>query len=160
MTRYLITFFLLISELNVLAQSDSSGLDDYVKIDSLVTSLEKKNPRKKVLKNCLGLDSINGTRIQSIEKQAFKNLVKYHVKTSETGTTMSIKDIELYLFNDTLTKACIYYSQDRNNFWKKFYFTDGVFIGLSAFPFDMPIFLDENGQEYIILSKRLSSLEH
>jgi hypothetical protein len=125
------------------------------RIDSLTAVIDKRNPSKKQIDTIESIDSIIGEQIVTIEKQTFKSLCKYTLKTNRTGSRMDIKLIELYLYQDSLIKAAVYYNDNKNDFWKKYYFKDNMYFSMLAFPRGMRISINENGQEYVAITEIL-----
>jgi hypothetical protein len=153
----LTSFFLLIT-IKVVGQVDSSDYNDRYrnKIDSLSQIIDKRNPK---YLNCnIFTDSLAGEKIISIKKQVYKGISKYSLKTNRTGTRMDIKLVELYLYHDILIQATVFYADDKHDFWKTFYFKDNLNFYMIATR-GMRMSLDEKGEEYIDVVKKIVSTE-
>lgn len=152
--KNILTIIFLYLAVSVFGQSveiDYSARNIY-RIDSLTAVIEKRNPSKRQIDTLHSIDSIIGEKIVTIEKQTFKSLCKYTIKTNRTGSRMEIKLIELYLYQDSLIKAAVYYYDTKKDFWKKYYFKDNIPFTVLAFPKGMRISIDENGHEYIAIT--------
>ena len=119
-------------------------------IDSLSQVIDKRN--SKILNCNIFTNSLAGEKIISIEKQVYKGISKYSFKTNRTGRGMSIKLVDLYLYHDTLIQSTVYYDENKNDFWKKFYFKSNVNFFMTATRC-MRMSLDENGEEYLDMAK-------
>lgn len=159
--KQILTYILLCFSFNVFGQEvsiDDSSLDRN-RIDSLADIIDKRNPPKNQLDFTKSIDSLIGAQIVTIEKQTFRTLCKYILHTNKTGPLFDIKFIELYLSNDSLIKATIYYDIDKNDFWKMYYYEDNTFFNMMASPRCMRINLNENGQEYIAIVNKLRTVK-
>lgn len=147
--------------MNVFGQSDNinfSNLDRNL-TDSLTTIIDIANPSIKKLDFTISFDSLIGEQIMTIEKQTFKTFCKYTLKTDKTGTRMDVKIIELYLYNDNLIKATVYYHLYKLDFWKMFYFKDDKYFSMVVSPRGIRISLEENGEEYVLIANKLTKFE-
>jgi hypothetical protein len=68
---------------------------------------------------------------------------------------MDVKSFELYLLNDTLIKASVFYSEDKSDFWKSYYFENNYTHYMTASR-GMRMSLDENGQVFVDVVNKLS----
>jgi|GEM_PF-6749226 len=156
-TLILTCIFLLIT-LKVIGQSDSSNYNDREinKIDSLIKIIDDRNPE---FENCnLFIDSLAGEKVISITKQVYNGIGKYSIKTNRMGTQMDVKLVELYLYHDTLIQAAVFYSDNKQDFWKKLYFKDDINFSTRAI-LGVRISLDDTGEEFIELAKKIVTAE-
>jgi viroplasmin and RNaseH domain-containing protein len=95
------------------------------RIDSLSKFIDKKNP--KISTFSIYPDSIIGEKVISVKEQHFKKISKYVIQTNKTGNRMDMKYAILYLYQDTLIKATIFYNEDKR-LWENFYYKDNVYF--------------------------------
>jgi hypothetical protein len=127
------------------------------KIRSLVDSIENyKDYKSRVYENVI-LELTGGEYVVKIEKHEFENLAKYTLYTDRVSRNIDVKSIDLYLCNDSLIQAVVYYTDDRiaerkSRLKKTIYYKNSNFI----FEFSgIRILLHENYQEYIEIAKKL-----
>ncbi|MPM18744.1 hypothetical protein SDC9_65159 [bioreactor metagenome] len=152
-TLILTCIFLLIT-LKVIGQADSSNYSnrEINKIDSLIKIIDDRNPK---IENCdLFIDSLAGEKVISITKQVYNGIGMYNIKTNRTGTQMDVKLAELYLYQDTLIQAAVFYSDNKQDFYKKLYFKDNINF-YTVFSHGVRISLDDTGEEFIELVKKI-----
>ena len=125
------------------------------RIDSLTDIIDSRKVIKIVSLDTNLVESVNGDHIISIKKKQIKNLNKYILSTNRKGNRMDIKCIELYLFNGNLIKSRVFFDEKKQDFYKTYYYKDNSFFLLMSSSWDMRISLDENGQEYLDIAKKL-----
>lgn len=152
-TRHIkiLIFIYIFASLNVFAQTDCVDNIDFEmnRIDSLTAFIDNHNPSIMKLNYTTLLDSLVGEQIMIVEKQTFNTLCKYTLRTNKSGTKMDLKFIELYLSNDSLIKANVFYDHD---YWKIFYYKHNLNISMLFFPHGMRISIIENGQKYVSIA--------
>lgn len=156
-TLILTCIFLLIT-LKVIGQSDSSNYRDREinKIDSLIKIIDDRNPE---FENCdLFMDSLAGEKVISITKQVYNGINKYIIKTNRMGTHMDVKLVELYLYQDTLIQAAVFYSENKDDLRKKLYFKNNIKF-FTVFSHGVRISMDDTGEEFIDLAKKVVTAE-
>jgi hypothetical protein len=124
----ILIFLLSILTLRVFAQTDSSNYYDQLenRIDSISKIIDSKNPKFSSLVTFP--DSLAGEKVISVKKQYYKRISKYTIQTNRTGNRMDMKFATLYLYDDILILAAIFYNEDETSSWSKFYYSNNVYF--------------------------------
>jgi hypothetical protein len=147
--KYIILFGLNILSISLFAQTDSINFSSsYANIDSFCSVINKKNPPKITLHRSLTIDSLLGIKLKSIKKQSYKEISKFTLVVQKPHTMVAPRTIELYLLNDSIVNATIYYDRKRAYSWKKFYFKNNMSYSM-VFTNDIKTVIGEQGDEFI-----------
>jgi hypothetical protein len=152
-SRTFLILILILTTLKVVGQVDSTSESRKNRsyIDSLSHAIDNRNPKYHGCK--LISDSLLGEKIVFIKTQVYKGVLKYSIKTNRSGKNMDIKLVNLYIHDNKLIKANVYYSDSLDDFRKMLYFKNNICFHLNATHGMRMAF--ENGEEYVEFAEKL-----